>query len=49
MNMKIRVYLFEDIDYYYIYIYIFQSSRNSYSWHDKKGEKSGEKHIVDAE
>lgn len=46
MNMKIRVYLFEDIDYY---IYIFQSSRNSYSWHDKKGEKSGEKHIVDAE
>lgn len=21
MNMKIRVYLFEDIDYYYIYIY----------------------------
>lgn len=44
--MKIRVYLFQAIDYY---IYIFQSSGNSYSWHDKKREKSEEKHIVGVE
>lgn len=51
MNTKIRVYLFQAID-YYIYMYIYFKVHEILI-HDmikkKKGEKSGEKHIVDVE